>query len=145
MFIYKNNPRYMGCSGGDGNTGGGTTNNYVTVITNIVNFTGDVINSPVTITNVMNVEIYEGGLHLTIIEDYFITNNTIVLNQYLNTVNMTVVNNNVQVTNIQNQIKGGYRNTEEAKAGGVEVGQMYYLLSDNDPAMYSGVVIYIYQ
>ena len=141
MFIYLTNPRYLGCSGNSGGPG----NTTVTVITNIVNFTGDVINSPVTITNVMNVEIYEGGLHLTIIEDYFITNNTIVLNQYLTTVNMTVVNNNVQVTNIQNQIKGGYRNTEAAKAAGLVVGDMYYLLSDNDPAMYSGTVIYIYE
>lgn len=132
---------------GTGNdTGGsGTTNNYVTVITNIVNFTGDVVNSPVMINNVMNVQIIEGGLTLTIIEDYFITNNTIVFNQHIENLNMTIINHNVNVTNIQNQIKGGFKNTDEAKAGGVNVGEMYYLITDNDPSMYSGTVVYIYQ
>ena len=140
-FLVGNKNRGTGNDSG----GTGTTNNYVTVITNIVNFTGSVINSPVTITNVMNIQIIEGGLTLIIIEDYFITNNTIVLNQYLTTVNMTIINHNVNVTEIQNKIKGGFRNTEEAKAGGVKVGEMYYLITDNDPSMYSGTVVYIYQ
>ena len=129
---------------GSGNTEGGN-NGVVTVITYVQNFTGSVINSPITITNVMNIQVIEGGLTLTIIQDFFITNNTIVFEQYIENLNMTLINYNVVNTTIENQIKGGYRNTEEAKAAGLVIGDMYYLLQDNDAAQYSGVVVYIYE
>lgn len=124
---------------------GGNNAGLVSVITNITTFTGDVINSPVAITNVMNVQVIEGGLTLTIIEDFHITNNQIVLNQTVTNLNMTIINHNVSQNVIQNQIKGGFRNTLDAKAAGLVVGDMYYLITDNDPAMYSGVVVYIYE
>ena len=140
----------------DGGGTGGTTiinnvtqinnNQYVTVIENIENFTGDIIKTVVNVTNniVTNLVVNWATWNIT---DYYITTiNNIQVIQLYETVNNTTVSiyyHNVFVENIGSQIKGGYRNTEAAKAAGLKVGDMYYLLQENDPAMYSGVVVYI--
>jgi hypothetical protein len=122
-------------------------NQYVTVVQHIKNFTGDVINTVVNVTNniVTNMVVNWATWNIT---DYHVTtiNNTQVFQLYetVNNMTVTVTYHNVFVENINSQIKGGFRNTEEAiSVGKLKAGDMYYLLQDNDPSQYSGVVVFI--
>jgi hypothetical protein len=145
--------------GGTTGTGGTTiinnvtqvnNNQYVTVVQNIENFTGDVINTVVNVTNNIVTQMVVNWATWNI-TDYFVTNvtnnnvTTQVFQLYETVYHMpvSIYYHNVFVENIGANIKGGFLNTEAAKAAGLKSGDMYYLLQENDPAMYSGVVVYI--
>ena len=121
-------------------------NQYVTVVQNIENFTGDVINTVVNVTNNIVTQMVVNWATWNI-TDYHVTNinNTQVFQLYETVYHMpvSIYYHNVFVENIGSKIKGGFRNTEEARAAGLKSGDMYYLLQENDPSMYSGVVVYI--
>jgi hypothetical protein len=142
-------------TGGGGNTiiiNNNTTqvnnNQYVTVLQEVKNFYGDRIE---TVVNVVNNVITNVVTNWAVLNrsDYYITNidnrQYIVFNETVQNLYTEITYHNVYVENIGANIKGGFMNTEAAKAAGLKVGDMYYLLQENDPSQYSGVVVYIAQ
>lgn len=138
---------------GSNGTGGENPNNG-TVITNIYNFSGDVINGDVTnnftvtggtlVIN-QNTVIVGGGLVLTNNYDYHITNvNEITLYETINNENITIINNygggEIDINTI---LKGKFKNDIEARAGGVLNGQLYRVTADNDYGMSENFIKYL--
>ena len=134
-----------GSSGGDG--GGGT------VIYNIFNFTGTVINGNVTnnftvtggtlIVN-NNSVVIGGGLFLTNNYDYSVTNvNEITLNQPVYNTNITIINNYGGDFDINTLIKGEYPNDDIARANGVTSGQLYRMSILNESGTRRNVIVFL--
>lgn len=132
----------------------GDNTNSGTVITNIYNFTGTVINGN-TVNNFtvtggtlivnQNTVIVGGGLILTNNYDYHITNiNEITFVNPVYQTNINIINNyNNSEIDINNLIKGKYPNDIEARKNGVKSGELYRLSIDNDHAMVENAIKYL--
>ncbi len=157
-----------GCGCKHGNTEGGSgdtiinnitneyitqvnNNQYVTIEQNIEYFAGDKIETVVNVTETTIVQVITNMAVLNK-NDYHITN--IDNRQYIvfeeNVINniqnlyTTVYYHNVFIENIGASVNPTpYATIEEAKAGGVKKGELFYLTQNNDAAMYRNVVVYM--